>query len=88
MRRHQLSYGLLLAGGFAAVFASLYCLLLIVSASSLACTECNCEYSLFAPIARCRQPYVAMILAALPALLAAGAFISASRVRKRPPDEA
>jgi hypothetical protein len=44
-------------------FASFYCVLWIVSSASLACTACNCEYSLFAPTFRCRQPYIAMILA-------------------------
>ena len=44
------------------VLAGLYCVLWIFSSASLACTVCNCTYSLFAPSFRCREPYVAMIL--------------------------
>jgi hypothetical protein len=45
--------------------AGLYCGLWIFSSASLSCLACNCEYSLFAPTVRCRQPYIAMILSAV-----------------------
>ena len=47
------------------ILAGLYCVLWIFSSASLACTACNCTYSLFASSFRCRQPYIAMILAAV-----------------------
>jgi hypothetical protein len=46
------------------ILAGAYCILWIFSSASLACTACNCSYSLFASSLRCRQPYIAMILAA------------------------
>ena len=47
---------LLLAG-------ALYSALWVVSSSSLAFTACDGTYSLFAKSFRCRQPYIATILA-------------------------
>jgi hypothetical protein len=44
---------------------ALYSALWVVSSSSLAFAACNGEYSLFAESVRCRQPYIAAILAAL-----------------------
>jgi hypothetical protein len=49
---------LLLAG-------ALYSALWVVSSSSLAFTACDGKYSLFAESFRCRQPYIAAILAVL-----------------------
>jgi hypothetical protein len=42
---------------------------------------------LFATNPRCRQPFVAMVLAVLSVLLAVGAFILAGRLHKPPPSE-
>jgi predicted signal transduction protein with EAL and GGDEF domain len=44
------------------LLASVYCVMWIFSSASLACTACNCEYSLFAEHMRCRQPVIAEIL--------------------------
>ena len=45
------------------VVAGVYCSLWVLSSASLACTACNCEYSLFASTLRCRQPAIAVTLA-------------------------
>lgn len=47
------------------LMAALYCGLWFISSASLACTACNCEYSLFHEYVRCRQPYYAMLGVAL-----------------------
>ena len=69
VRRHCMSpQHIRLIGSLTAlvfILAGLYCVLWIFSSASLACTACNCTYSLFASSFRCRQPYMAMILAAL-----------------------
>jgi hypothetical protein len=69
VRRHCMSpQHIRLIGSLAAlvfILAGLYCVLWIFSSASLACTACNCTYSLFPSSFRCRQPYVAMILAAV-----------------------
>ena len=69
VRRHCMTpqYIRLIGSLTAVVFivAGLYCVLWIFSSASLACTACNCTYSLFSSTFRCRQPYVAMILAAV-----------------------
>jgi hypothetical protein len=88
MRLRSFSLALLYVSNLAAVLASLYCVLWVVSSSSLACTECNCEYSLFAANARCRQPLLAMVLAALALLFAVVTFTLANKLRKRLPNEA
>ena len=44
------------------VVSGLYCLLWLVSSSSMAFVECNGTYSLFAENARCRQPPLAGLL--------------------------
>ena len=43
--------------------AALYCGLWILSSSDLAFVACDGKFSLFADSFRCRQPYVALILA-------------------------
>ncbi len=43
------------------VLAAAYCGLWFFSSASLACTACNCEYSLFHEHFRCRQPYLAIL---------------------------
>jgi hypothetical protein len=50
------------AGAVFFALAGIYCLLWALSSSSLACTACNCSYSLWAENARCRQPPVALLL--------------------------
>lgn len=88
MRFRSFSLAFLFVSTLAAVLASLYCVLWVVSSSSLACTECNCEYSLFAANTRCRQPLLAMVLAALALLFAIVTFTLANKLRKRLPNEA
>ena len=51
------------AGAVVAGAAASYCALWIFSSASLACTACNCNYSLFAKSFRCLQPYIALLLA-------------------------
>ena len=58
---------------------ALYSALWVVSSTSLAFTACNGEYSLFAEAFRCRQPYIASILAAV----LFGASIASMYVRSR-----
>jgi hypothetical protein len=74
-----------------AVFASIsivlglgaiWCVLWVFSSASLACTACDCTYSLFHDIPRCRQPYYAMLGAAFTGLAAIVCFILA--VRSKP----
>ncbi len=57
---------------FAAAFSlvAVWCLMWVFSSTSLACTACDCVYSLFHENPRCRQPYFAMIGSALAALAA------------------
>ena len=43
--------------------AGLYCLLWVISSSSMAFTECNGHYELFSASARCMQPPLAGLLA-------------------------
>lgn len=45
------------------ILGGLYCVLWIFSSASLAFTACDGKYSLFAESLRCRQPYIAMLLA-------------------------
>jgi hypothetical protein len=65
----------------AALFAlcGLYCVLWIFSSADMAFVACDNTYSLFSPHPRCRQPYVAMILATV---FLALAFIVALRARQ------
>ena len=67
------------------LFASFYCFMWIISSASLACTACNCEYSLFAPTFRCRQPYIAMILTGV--FLIAAVVILVKTRRSPAPDD-
>jgi hypothetical protein len=61
---------LLLTLGIVLLLTSAYCALWIASSASLAGPACNFRFSLFAESFRCRQPYVASILAVV---LAGGA---------------
>lgn len=45
------------------VFGGAYCVLWMFASADLAWSYCNGDYSLFANTFRCRQPYIAMILA-------------------------
>jgi uncharacterized membrane protein len=45
------------------VLCSLFCLLWVVSSSSMAFTDCAGSYELFAENQRCRQPSIAGLLA-------------------------
>jgi hypothetical protein len=66
--------------GAVLILAGVYCSLWIMSSASLACTACNCEYSLLASTFRCRQPVIATILAAVSFGGAMAAFIARSRI--------
>ena len=57
----------------------LYCVLWTFSSADMAFVACNNTYSLFSPYPRCRQPYVAIILATV---LLALALIVALRARR------
>ena len=52
-----------LAGAVGLSLATLYCLLWVVSSSSMAFVECNGRYELFSSNAQCRQPPLAWLLA-------------------------
>jgi hypothetical protein len=65
------------------VLAGIYFALSIISSASLACPDCNCEYSLFASRFRCRQPFIAMILSGLCFALAALALFGRWRLVRR-----
>ena len=84
VRRHCMSpQHIRLTGSLTAivlVLAGLYCVLWIFSSASLACTVCNCTYSLFASSFRCREPYIAMILAAVFFCVAVGVVLYARRL--------
>ena len=45
--------------------AGAWSVLWVFSSASLACMACDCSYSLFHEVWRCRQPYYAMLGAAL-----------------------
>ena len=66
---------LLLAG-------ALYSALWVVSSSSLAFTACDGKYSLFAESFRCRQPYIAAILAVVLFGASVGSLYARNRVGK------
>jgi hypothetical protein len=84
VRRHCMSpHHIRLTGSLAAivlVLAGLYCVLWIFSSADLACTACHCTYSLFASSFRCRQPYVAVILAGVFFCVAIGVALYARRL--------
>lgn len=61
------------------VLATGWCALWILSSASLACQACDCSYSLFHEIPRCRQPYYAMIGAGASALAAVACIVLAIR---------
>jgi hypothetical protein len=63
------------------LFASFYCFLWILSSASLACTACDCHYSLFAPTFRCRQPLIAEILTGLFLISAVTIFVMTRKRR-------
>jgi hypothetical protein len=69
--------------GLLLVLAGMYCSLWVISSASLACTACNCEYSLFAPTFRCRQPVIAIMLAVVSFAGAVVAFVVRSRLSRR-----
>jgi hypothetical protein len=52
-----------LAAAALLTICGLYCVFWIFASADMGFVVCNNEYSLFSPIPRCRQPYVAMILA-------------------------
>ena len=65
----------------ATLFAGgLYCAMWVVSSASLACAACNCHYSLTASSVRCRQPYIALVLAVVLFGAAAGCLYFRERV--------
>lgn len=70
-----------LVAGVLSGLAALYCVLWMIGSASLACTACDCHYSLFAATFRCRQPPLAGLLA----IVFAGLAIWAGRVAWRNP---
>ena len=54
-------------GGMAFLLLAGVGLLWSFSSMSLAFTACNGEYSLFADLAKCRQPYIALLVVAFAA---------------------
>ena len=73
----------LIAGSVLSALASIYCLLWIFSAASLASGFCGSEFSLFAEHMRCRQVHFAMILSGLFAVLCVYLCWLAARSRHR-----
>jgi hypothetical protein len=71
-----------IAASVALVLIALYCGLWFFSSSSLACVECNCSYSLFAVNARCRQPYLAALLAVVSLVLSVVVAVVGNRPTK------
>jgi hypothetical protein len=63
--------------------SGLYCALWIFASADMSFVACDNEYSLFSPIPRCRQPYVAMILATVFLGLALIMGLRARRAHKR-----
>ena len=61
----------------------LYCALWIFSSADMAFVACGNDFSLFSPRPRCRQPYVAMILATVFLALALIVALKARRTYKR-----
>jgi hypothetical protein len=57
------TYFVSLAAAALLTVCGLYCVFWIFASADMAFVVCNNEYSLFSPTPRCRQPYVAMILA-------------------------
>jgi len=55
----------------------------VFSSASLACTECNCSYSLFHPVPRCREPYIAILLSVSCFAFAVGAIIFGWRQKRQ-----
>lgn len=62
------------------VLACMYCLLWVLSSSSMAFTDCDGKYDLFATDFRCRQPPIAALLA-LASFVGAVAFALVGRMR-------
>ena len=62
---------------------AIWCVLWVFSSASLACTACDCSYSLFHAIPRCRQPYYAMLGAALTGLGAIACLVLAIRSKPK-----
>jgi hypothetical protein len=60
-----------------------YCVLWIFSSADMALVACDNTFSLFSPNSRCRQPYVAMILATVLLALAIIVVLLARRSDKR-----
>jgi hypothetical protein len=66
---------------FVFVLGAAYCFLWVLSSSDLACTACNCTFSLFSENARCRQPPVAGLLCIGSVLIAVGLVLIGRRYR-------
>ena len=61
----------------------LYCVLWIFSSADMAFVACDNRFSLFSPNPRCRQPYVAIILATVFLGMALIVALRARQSRKR-----
>jgi hypothetical protein len=76
-------YFVSLAAAALLTICGLYCVFWIFASADMAFVVCNNDYSLFSPTPRCRQPYVAMILAAAFLALALIVGLRARRAFKR-----
>jgi hypothetical protein len=77
------TYFVSLAAATLLTVCGLYCVLWIFASADMAFIVCDNEFSLFSPTPRCRQPYVAMILATVLLGLALIVGLRARRVLKR-----
>jgi hypothetical protein len=64
------------------VLFALWCLLWVMSSSSMAFTDCAGTYELFSPNPRCRQPAVAGLLGLASVIGAVAAMVFGWRLRK------
>jgi len=78
--RTALRYSLFLLAALLVLFA-LWCLLWIISSSSMAFTECVGAWDLFAENPRCRQPSIAGLLALTSTICAVAAVFVGRRFR-------
>ena len=77
------TYFVSLAAATLLTICGLYCVFWIFASADMAFIPCDNEFSLFSPIARCRTPYIAMILAAVFLGLALIIGLRARRAHKR-----
>jgi hypothetical protein len=77
------TYSVSLAVAGLLTVCGLFCVLWIFSSADLAFVACDNKFSLLSPTPRCRQPYVAMILATVFLGLALFVALRARQAHKR-----